>query len=44
MNSSAVDTAIIDGTIIMQGRKILTLNEEDILEKAQKYAHDLLNR
>jgi cytosine/adenosine deaminase-related metal-dependent hydrolase len=44
MNSSAVDTAIIDGTIIMQGRKILAPDEEDILEKAQAHAHDLLNR
>ncbi|MBU7031794.1 MAG: amidohydrolase, partial [Theionarchaea archaeon] len=44
MNSSAVDTVIIDGKVVMHGGKILTLDEEDVLEKAREHAHDLLNR
>jgi 5-methylthioadenosine/S-adenosylhomocysteine deaminase len=44
MNSSAVDTVIVDGKVIMEDRKILTVDEEEILEKAQKHAFDVVNR
>jgi 5-methylthioadenosine/S-adenosylhomocysteine deaminase len=44
LNASAVDTVIIHGNMVMKKGKILTLNEEDILEKAQAHAYDLLNR
>jgi len=35
-NGSDVDTVIIDGKIIMQGRKVKTLDEEEILERVQE--------
>lgn len=44
LNSSAVDTVIVDGKIIMRNRKILTIDEEDIIEKARKHAFDVVNR
>jgi 5-methylthioadenosine/S-adenosylhomocysteine deaminase len=44
MNSSAVDTVIIDGKVIMENGTILTVDEEKIMEKAQEKAFDLVNR
>ena len=44
MNSSAVDTVMIDGEIVMKNRKILTVDEDKIIEKAQEHAFDLMNR
>jgi len=44
LNSSAVDTVIIDGKIIMQKGEILTLDEEAVREKVRAHAYDLLNR
>ncbi|MBU7014198.1 MAG: amidohydrolase [Theionarchaea archaeon] len=43
-NSSAVDTVIIDGEVIMENRVLKTLHEEDIVEKAREHAYDLVNR
>ncbi len=39
---SDVDTVIVDGKVIMQGRRVLTLEEDKVLEDAQKAADDLL--
>jgi 5-methylthioadenosine/S-adenosylhomocysteine deaminase len=39
-----VDTVIVDGKILMQGRKVLTLDEDKVLERAQKASDDLLAR
>ncbi len=39
---SDVDTVIVDGKVIMQGRRVLTLEEDKVLEEAQKVADDLL--
>jgi 5-methylthioadenosine/S-adenosylhomocysteine deaminase len=39
-----VDTVIVDGKILMQGCKVLTLDEDKILEGAQKASDDLLAR
>lgn len=39
---SDVDTVIVDGKVIMQGRRVLTLEEDRVLEEAQKAADDLL--
>lgn len=39
-----VDTTIVDGKILMQGRRVLTLDEDKVLEDAQKSADDLLAR
>jgi 5-methylthioadenosine/S-adenosylhomocysteine deaminase len=44
INSSAVDTVIIDGRVVMENRGILTLDEEEIIEKAGEHAFDLINR
>ena len=44
LNSFCVDTVIIDGRVIMENRKILTVNEGEIIEKAQEHAFDVVNR
>ena len=41
-NGSCVDTVICDGEILMEGRKIK--GEEEIKEKAQEVAYELVNR
>jgi len=35
-NGSAVDTSIIDGSIVMEGRRLLTLDEDEILRNANE--------
>jgi len=37
-----VDTVICNGKILMQGRKVLTLNEQEILKKAKRAAERLV--
>lgn len=44
MNSSNVETVIADGNIVMQDRKIKTLNEEKIIEESKKAARELWER
>lgn len=44
LNSSAVDTVMVDGDVIMKNRKMLTVNEEEIIEKAREHAFDVVNR
>lgn len=39
-----VDTVIVDGKVLMQGRKVLTLDEDKVLEGAQKASDGLLTR
>jgi 5-methylthioadenosine/S-adenosylhomocysteine deaminase len=39
-----VDTVIIDGKIIMEGRKVRTIDEEKVLELAQKASERLVDR
>ncbi len=41
---SDVDTVMVDGRILMEGRRMLALDEERILELAQKTSDDLLAR
>lgn len=41
---SNVDTVIIDGEVVLENGKIKTVNEEEILEKAQKLSDELLER
>jgi len=43
-NGSDVDTVIVNGRILMEDRELRTLNEKQILEKANKTAQDLLAR
>jgi len=40
-HAADVDTVIIDGKVIMEERKILTVNEQEVLEKVQKMVVDL---
>ncbi|MEM2565021.1 MAG: amidohydrolase family protein, partial [Candidatus Bathyarchaeia archaeon] len=41
---SDVDTVIIDGKIIMEKRNVKTLNEDEVMRRAEEKAHDLLSR
>ncbi|MEM2103685.1 MAG: amidohydrolase [Candidatus Bathyarchaeia archaeon] len=41
---SDVDTVIVDGKILMQGRQVNTLYEADVFDKAERHAADLLAR
>jgi len=43
-NGADVDTVLVDGKIVMQERKVTTLDEEKILEEAQKAADDLIRK
>ncbi len=43
-NGSCVDTVIIDGKIVVQNKKVLTLDEEEVIRKAREAAYDLVNR
>jgi 5-methylthioadenosine/S-adenosylhomocysteine deaminase len=41
---SDVDTVIVDGKILMENRQVKTLDEQAVMEKAEKTALDLLSR
>jgi 5-methylthioadenosine/S-adenosylhomocysteine deaminase len=41
---SDVDTVIVDGEVLMREDRVLTLDEDEILERAQKASDDLLAR
>ncbi len=41
---SDVDTTIVDGKVLMRGRKVLTLDEDKVLMEAQKSSDDFLAR
>ncbi len=43
-NGSDVDTVIVDGKVLMENRKVKTLDEEEVMLKAQKTATDILTR
>jgi cytosine/adenosine deaminase-related metal-dependent hydrolase len=43
-SGDSVDTVIINGEIIMEDKKILTVNEENILEKVRTHAFDVRER
>jgi 5-methylthioadenosine/S-adenosylhomocysteine deaminase len=42
-NGSCVDTTIIDGEIVMQGRKLTKVNERDVLQDANRAFQRLVN-
>jgi 5-methylthioadenosine/S-adenosylhomocysteine deaminase len=42
--SSDVDTVICNGKILMRNRKVLNLNEKEVMEKAELTKEDLLSR
>jgi 5-methylthioadenosine/S-adenosylhomocysteine deaminase len=41
---SDVDTVIVDGKVLMQNRRVNTLNETDVMKKAEHASFDLLHR
>lgn len=41
---SDVDTVIVDGNILMEKRKVRTLKEKEVMEKAQRTASNLVTR
>jgi 5-methylthioadenosine/S-adenosylhomocysteine deaminase len=41
---SDVDTVIVDGNVLMEGREVRTLDEEAVVERAQETALDVLAR
>jgi 5-methylthioadenosine/S-adenosylhomocysteine deaminase len=41
---SDVDTVIIDGKIVMKERKLLTVDEQEVLENAEEVGRDLVKR
>ncbi len=43
-NGEDVDTVIINGKIVMENRHVLTMNEEDILEQAERRKHKILEQ
>jgi len=43
-HGSDVDTVIVDGKILMENRQVKTLDEQAVMEKAEKTAFDLLSR
>jgi len=43
-HGSDVDTVIVDGKLLMKGRKVKTLDEEEVMQKAQQTASELLTR
>ena len=43
-NGNDVDTVIVDGRIVMENRRILTVDEAEVLELAQKETVAMLNR
>jgi len=42
--ASDVDTVICNGKVLMRNRKVLTINEKEIIEKAELAKEDLLSR
>ena len=42
--SSDVDTVIIDGRVVMQGRVLVTMDEQAILDRAQEWGQNLRQR
>ncbi|MEW6424014.1 MAG: amidohydrolase [Bacillota bacterium] len=39
-----VETVLVDGRVLMENRKLLTIDEEEVLNQAQKCAQRLVNR
>ncbi|MBM3573883.1 MAG: amidohydrolase family protein, partial [Alphaproteobacteria bacterium] len=43
-NGADVDTVIVDGQVLMEGRRVLTVDEADILDQAQREAALMIER
>ena len=44
MTGRSVDTTIINGKVVMKDRKILTVNEDEILRKSREVSANLWER
>jgi 5-methylthioadenosine/S-adenosylhomocysteine deaminase len=42
-NGSAVDTVIVDGNIVVKGRKVLGVDEEQVRQDMDKLFNDLVD-
>jgi 5-methylthioadenosine/S-adenosylhomocysteine deaminase len=43
-NAADVDTTIVDGRVLMRGRRVLTVDEPEVLEQAQRACDRMLER
>jgi 5-methylthioadenosine/S-adenosylhomocysteine deaminase len=43
-NGSCVDTTICDGKVLMEGRRILTIDEDEVIAKANAAFRDVVGR
>ena len=43
-HGSDVDTVVIDGQVVMEGRRVLTLDEESILDEARRRFPQVMER
>jgi 5-methylthioadenosine/S-adenosylhomocysteine deaminase len=43
-NGADVDTVLVDGRVLMEGRKVLSVSEADVLELAQRETEAMLDR
>jgi 5-methylthioadenosine/S-adenosylhomocysteine deaminase len=41
---SDVDSCVIDGRVVMEGRKVLTVNEDEVRDALQRRAQSLWDR
>ena len=39
-----VETVIVDGKVLMENRRVLTMNEEHVIEEAQKAAEEVTSK
>jgi 5-methylthioadenosine/S-adenosylhomocysteine deaminase len=43
MSGADVDTVLINGKIVMENRKLLTINEEEVMQKVREIAVKVKN-
>jgi cytosine/adenosine deaminase-related metal-dependent hydrolase len=43
-NGDSVDTVIVDGRVLMEGRRLTTLDEDEVLERVQAQSDAILER
>jgi 5-methylthioadenosine/S-adenosylhomocysteine deaminase len=43
-NGSCVDTTIVDGQVVMEGRKILTVDEDEVIREANRAFREVEGR
>ena len=43
-NAADVDTVIVDGKILMEGRRVLSVDEDSVLQDAERQAATIIDR